>query len=321
MWKKFYQNIANNDYILQKQKEDRQLMNSDKQSYIYAGLAVFFWSTVPTAFKISLGELGILPTLTIASITSAITLFAIILAQGKISRLKFSGRKELFNSALLGLINPAIYYMILLKAYTLLPGQVAQPLNMIWPIILVFLSVPLLGQKIERKSFLALFISFAGVYIIASQGQLFQKGNTNLTGVLLASGSSVFWALYFILNVRDKRDEAVKLFLNFIFGSVYLIVLMAITGQWKENISFNGLAGSVYIGVFEMGITFFFWLKALQLATTTDKVSNLVYLAPFLSLIFLHFIIHEPVFWTTPAGLVFIIAGIFIQTAKTKKAV
>ena len=296
------------------------MMNSNRKSYIYAGLAVLFWSTVPTAFKISLGELGILPTLTIASITSAITLFAIILAQGKISRLKFSGRKELFSSALLGLINPAIYYMILLKAYTLLPGQVAQPLNMIWPIILVFLSVPLLGQKIEKKSFIALFISFAGVYIISSQGQLFKPGNTNLTGVLLASGSSVFWALYFILNVRDKRDEAVKLFLNFIFGSVYLIVLMAITGQWKENMSINGLAGSVYIGVFEMGITFFFWLKALQLASTTDKVSNLVYLAPFLSLIFLHFIIHEPVFWTTPAGLVFIIAGIFIQTAKTKKA-
>ena len=36
--------------------------------------------------------------------------------------------------------------------------------------------------------------------------------------------------------------------------------------------------------MFEMGITFFFWLKALQLAKTTDKVSNLVYLAPFLSL-------------------------------------
>lgn len=297
------------------------MMNSNRKSYLYAGLAVLFWSTVPTAFKISLGELGILPTLTIASITSAITLFAIILAQGKISRLKFSGRKELLSSALLGLINPAIYYLILLKAYTLLPGQVAQPLNMIWPIILVFLSVPLLGQKIEKKSFIALFISFAGVYIISSQGQLFKTGHTNLTGVLLASGSSVFWALYFILNVRDKRDEAVKLFLNFIFGSAYLIVLMAITGQWKEHISINGLAGSVYIGVFEMGITFFFWLKALQLATTTDKVSNLVYLAPFLSLIFLHFIIHEPVLWTTPAGLVFIIAGIFIQTAKTKKAV
>ena len=137
--------------------------------------------------------------------------------------LRETTRKELLNSAVLGFINPFLYYLILLKAYQLLPAQVAQPLNMIWPIILVFLSVPILGQKIEKKSFIALFISFAGVYIISSQGRLFSSGHANLTGVLLATGSSVFWAFYFILNVRDKRDEGVKLFLNFLFGSVYLI--------------------------------------------------------------------------------------------------
>ena len=43
----------------------------------------------------------------------------------------------------------SLYYLILLKAYQLLPAQVAQPLNMIWPVILVFLSVPILKQKRE----------------------------------------------------------------------------------------------------------------------------------------------------------------------------
>ena len=37
--------------------------------------------------------------------------------------------KSIFISALLGLINPFIYYIILLKAYKLLPAQVAQPLK------------------------------------------------------------------------------------------------------------------------------------------------------------------------------------------------
>jgi drug/metabolite transporter (DMT)-like permease len=207
----------------------------------------------------------------------------------------------------------------LLKAYQLLPAQVAQPLNMIWPIILVFLSVPILGQKIGRKSFIALFISFAGVYIISSQGKPFTAGHSNLTGVFLATGSSVFWAFYFILNVRDKRDESVKLLLNFLFGSVYLIAAMIITGKWQVKIGFKGAAASVYIGIFEMGITFLFWLKALKLASTTDKVSNLVYLAPFLSLVFVHFFLHEPVYYTTPAGLLLIISGILIQNRKSAR--
>jgi len=294
-------------------------MENTKRSYIYAILAIFFWSTIPTAFKICLSELAILPMLTIASVTSATALFIILLAEGKLNLLAKNSGRDLVNSALLGLINPFLYYLILLRAYQLLPAQVAQPLNMIWPIILVFLSVPLLKQKISGRSFAALFISFIGVYIISSQGNLFRPGHADIKGVVLATGSSVFWALYFILNVRDKRDEAVKLFLNFLSGSVYLIAAVIITDSQPDNISFRGFASAVYIGLFEMGITFFFWLKALQLATTTDKVSNLVYLAPFFSLIFVHFILHEPVFYTTPAGLLLIISGILIRNRKQKR--
>jgi drug/metabolite transporter (DMT)-like permease len=292
-------------------------MNQTRKSYIYALLAIFFWSTVPTAFKISLGELDVLPMLTIAVLTSTMVLLIIVVAGNKIPLMIQSTGKELLSSAVLGFINPFLYYLILLKAYQLLPAQVAQPLNMIWPIILVFLSVPFLGQKIERKSFAALFISFIGVYIIASQGKIFNPGHSNLTGVLLATGSSVFWAFYFILNVRDSRDEAVKLLLNFVFGSVYLVIAMTITGKWHIDVGFRGLAASVYVGIFEMGITFLFWLKALQMASTTDKVSNLVYLAPFLSLVFIHFFLKEPVYYTTPAGLLLIICGILIQNRKS----
>lgn len=292
-------------------------MDRDRQSYIYAFLAILFWVTVPTAFKICLSQLDILPMLTIASITSMVALFVIVFAGNKIHLLKTSTPRELLNSAILGLINPFLYYLILLRAYQILPAQIAQPLNMIWPIILVFISVPILKQKIEKKSFIALFISFIGVYIISSQGKLFTTGHSDLTGVLLATGSSVFWSFYFILNVKDKRDEGVKLLLNFTFGSVYLIIAMLIKGIRIEP-ELKGIFSAVYIGLFEMGITFFFWLKALQLATTTAKVSNLVYLSPFLSLFLVHFILHEPVYYTTPIGLVFIISGIFVQTRRSK---
>ena len=293
-------------------------MDRTKSSYIYAGLTILFWSTVPTAFKISLGELDILPMLTIASLTSTFILFIVVLTGKKTHFLLLTTRKDLLNSAILGLINPFLYYLILLKAYQLLPAQVAQPLNMIWPIILVFLSVPILKQKIEKKSYLALFVSFTGVYIISSQGRLFNPGHSDLTGVLLASGSSVFWAFYFILNVKDKRDEGVKLLLNFVFGSIYLLLTMLISGKWPIETGLKGAAASAYVGIFEMGISFFFWLKALQLAKTTAKVSNLVYLSPFLSLVFVHYILHETVYYTTLLGLILIISGIFIQNNRSK---
>jgi drug/metabolite transporter (DMT)-like permease len=296
-------------------------MNKSRKSYLYALLAILFWSTVPTAFKICLNEFSILQMLTIASLVSTIVLFIILAASRKTKLIVKSTGKEILSSALLGLINPFIYYLILLRAYQLLPAQVAQPLNMIWPIILVFLSVPILGQKIGLKSYIALFISFAGVYIISSQGNLFGRSHANITGVLLATGSSIFWAFYFILNVRDKREETLKLFMNFLFGTVYLIAATVITGKWNiAGASFKGFASATYIGIFEMGITFYFWLKALQLASSTDKVSNLVYIAPFLSLVFVHYILREPVYYTTPVGLILIISGIWIQNIKTRRS-
>jgi drug/metabolite transporter (DMT)-like permease len=293
-------------------------MNRTRLSYIYAGLAVLFWSTIPTAFKIGLREVEVIQMLTIATLTSTFVLFIIVLSGKKLVSFKKIKLSELLISALLGFINPFIYYLILLRAYQLLPAQIAQPLNMIWPIIIVFLSRPLLKQKIPGKSFIALIISFVGVCIISSQGHPFHPGRSNLPGVLLATGSSVFWALYFILNVRDKRDESVKLFTNFIFASIYLITALLISGKAFSIISFTGAAASVYVGIFEMGITFFFWLKSLQLTDNSARVSNLVFLAPFLSLVFVHFILKEPVYLTTPIGLLLIVSGIYVQNRKIK---
>jgi drug/metabolite transporter (DMT)-like permease len=293
-------------------------MKHGKQAYIYASLAILLWGTIPTAFKIALSELTIVTMLGITTLVSTAVHFMIMLLTGKITMLRRTTGNELLWSALLGLITPAGYYLILLTAYSRLPGQVAQPINMIWPIILVFFSILLLGQRIPSRSFLALAISLAGVYIIASQGAPLRPGRSDTTGVILALVSGVLWALYFILNVRDKRDESVKLFTNFLFGSLYMVILMAVTGSFTHTVSLKGVAASVYCGFFEMGVTFWLWLKALQLAETTDKVSNLVYFAPFISIILLHFIIDEPVYYTTPLGLLLIIGSVVYQNRTVK---
>ncbi len=292
-------------------------MEDNRKSLIFAILAIVAWATIPTAFKIGLETLPVLSMLTVASVSSTLVLLVIIALSGKLS-ITFRFRKgDIARSVVLGLINPVLYYLILLKAYQLLPAQVAQPLNMIWPIILVFLSVPLLGHKVSRKSIVSLFISFAGVYVIASQGNLLHPGKSDPLGVFLATCSSVFWAFYFILNVRDKRDPAVKLFLNFLVASAVLVPLWLAIGDHSMFRDTKGLITSVYIGIFEMGLTFWLWLTAMSYAKSTALISNLVYLAPFLSLIFISIFLVEIIYITTPIGLIFIIAGIFLQNRRT----
>jgi drug/metabolite transporter (DMT)-like permease len=287
------------------------------RSYIYAGTAILFWSTIATAFKIALGEMSPTMLLLVASLTSVAVLTIIAIAEGSLGDVMRSSRHNLISSALLALLNPFVYYLVLLEAYSRLPAQVAQPLNMIWPIVLVFLSVPMLKQKIPVRSFISLFISFAGVYLVSSQGSPLAPGRSDLTGVILATGSSIFWALYFILNMRDKRAESIKLLVNFIFASIYLIIYMAITDRFMP-LSLKAVAAGIWVGIFEMGLTFYLWLSALKLAHSTDRISNLVFLAPFMSLLFISLILKEHIYLTTLAGLILIIAGIVYQNSRRK---
>jgi len=141
--------------------------------------------------------------------------------------------------------------------------------------------------------------------------------NTSLTGALLAVGSSVIWALFWILSVLDKRDEIFKLFWNFAFGLAYLIIAAFLFTDFHLPEA-KGIPAAVYIGLFELGITYILWMKAMQLSENNAKTGNLIFLSPFLSLIFIHFILGETIFFTTFIGLAFIISGIWYQQKKER---
>lgn len=292
-------------------------MNRTNKSYLFAGVAIFFWSTVATAFKLALREFDFIQLIFFASVVTLGLLFLFILIQKKTKLVFRQSKKDVVRSMFLGALNPLIYYLILLKAYSLLPAQMAQPLNMTWAILLAVLSVPLLGHKIGRVSFAALFVSFIGVIFISSQGSLSGFENTNWTGVLLALTSSVIWALYWIFHVRDQRDQIVKLFQNFFFGTIYLAVVVSLFSTFKFQVG-TGFYSVIYIGFFEAGITYVLWLKAMELSTNNAKIGNLVFIAPFISFIFIHFILKETIYMTTFIGLIFIVAGIFIQQLDKK---
>jgi drug/metabolite transporter (DMT)-like permease len=287
-------------------------MEQQKQAYAYALTAVLLWSTVASAFKISLRYLDYLQLLFYASIASIIILFIILLIQNKLTLLTKYSKAEYRDSILLGFLNPFLYYVVLFKAYSLLPAQEAQPLNYTWSITLVLLSIPLLNQRIRFINIIAIFISYFGVLIISTHGNISSLKFTNLTGVLLALGSAVIWALFWIYNIKDKRDEVIKLFLNFVFGFIFILVAMLFFSKMRFP-GKAGLFGATYVGLFEMGITFVLWLKALKLSRTTAQVSNLIYLSPFISLVLIRLLVGERILFSTIIGLIFIVAGIMTQ--------
>jgi drug/metabolite transporter (DMT)-like permease len=288
-------------------------MENQQKAYLYGIVTVLLWSTVASAFKISLRYLDPIQLLLYAALISTMILSLILLIQDRISILFSFSPSQYLHSFKVGLLNPFLYYIVLFKAYDLLPAQVAQPLNYTWALTLAFLSIPLLKQKIHPREIAAGIVCYLGVVVISSRGEMLSFSSFDPLGVVLALASTVIWALGWILNTKDDREPVASLLLSFLFGLPFIFIACVLFSDLSVSDP-RGLLGAAYVGTFEMGITFVFWLKALKLSENTAKVGNLIFLSPFLSLIFIHFLVGEEIFASTFFGLVLIISGLIIQS-------
>ena len=290
-------------------------MKNNKLAVIYALLAVAMWSTVATAFKLSLAEMTLLQLLTGASFFSTLVLSAFLLFQRKLVEALSDISFNLKSILVLALLNPVIYYIILFKAYELLPAQVAQSLNYTWAITLTLLSVPLLKHTLTKRDLIAIILGYIGVVFISLSGKSL-TGELNYWGIFLAMFSTIIWALYWLLNARDKRPPIIKLFQSFLFSVPILLTISLVFEGVPESYNIKQLYGIAYVGVFEMGLAFICWQMALHFTDKVSRVSTLIFLSPFISLFIINHVLGEPLFATTFIGLALIIIGILIQNSK-----
>ena len=289
------------------------LSNSQNQSkaYLYAGVAIFFWSTVASAFKLSLEYLEPIQLVLYSTLFSIFILFIVLLYQGKLDLIKSVSKSDLKKYAFLGFLNPCLYYIILFKAYDALPAQEAMVINFSWPVMLVILSIPILKQSIDFKSFLSIIVCYFGVVVIATNGDLFSMKFVNPFGVFLMLISTVIWSLFWLFNTKNSNDSIVSLFLIFLFSFPFILAFVFLTNSFVIP-PFRGLIGSIYIGFFEMGISLVLWQSALKISTSVSRVASLVFITPFMSLVVLYFVLGERILLSTFFGLVLILSLIHI---------
>ena len=285
-------------------------MKNDSKAVLYACLAVLSWSTVATAFKIALRSLTYFELVLVACLTSLV-IFSILLTVQRKWRLVFGlSGKQWGYFAGLGLLNPVGYYLVLFSAYSLLPAQVAQPINYAWPIVLLVLLALFDGQPIPKKKYIGMFVSLAGVVLISVGTGNAGSMVISPAGLLLAALSAVLWATYWLINNKQKNqtDGSVALFMTFLFGSAYMLVGAIFVGVDLNTLS--GIVSGRYVGGFEMGIPVIFFGLAMRTTSNPALVNQLCYLSPFMSLFFIAVVLGEPIVITTYIGLILIVLGI-----------
>lgn len=293
-------------------------MRREAKAYVAGLTTVLLWSTVASAFKLTLRYLDYAQLLLYGAITSLLILGLILVVRGRFVDVFRASPNEYARSLAFGILNPFLYYLVLFKAYELLPAQVAQPLNYTWALTLAVLSIPLLKQRLAATDIFAGVICYAGVVIISTDGRFSSLGGLSPVGIALALGSTVIWALYWIYNTRDRRDPVVVLFTNFAFGLPFILIYCALFSSLRVEHA-AGLLGAAYVGVVEMGFAFVLWLVALRLTDSVARIGNLIFLSPFISLLFIRAFLNEEIRRSTVLGLVLIVAGLITQQSSARR--
>ncbi|PLB87321.1 EamA family transporter [Dysgonamonadaceae bacterium] len=287
-------------------------MKDNNKAILYVSITVLSWATVASAFKLALSSLTYYELLLIASFTALIA-FAIILTFRKrwfLLRSVNKGQWRMF--AIAGMLNPTMYYLVLFKSYELLPAQIAQPINYMWPVVLSVMLAIFARQRIPAFKFAGMAISLAGVAVISvGPGQLTGVG-LSVLGLTLGIGSAFVWATYWLINrMNAETDQIMSLFLNFFFGTIYLLMIAPF--MKIEISSLQGVLAAVYSGLFEMTIPFIFFGIALKKTDNPALINHLCYLSPFLSLFIIHLILGESIYSTTYIGLALIVGGLLFN--------
>lgn len=287
-------------------------MTNDKKAIGFGLAAVACWSTVATAFKLSLQYLSPVQLVFYACLSSLVVLAVAVTVRREWGAFFQMTLLQWRGSLLYAILNPFLYYWVLFSAYDLLPAQQAQAINYSWALTMTLLAVPLLGHALRWRDAIAALVCYAGVVVVATKGTLFSVQDLPLTGIGLALLSTVLWALYWILNTRDQRSPVVGLMCNFLL-SVPMVLFLCVWRDESLFVPWQGVIGAIYIGAFEMGLAFLFWLMAMKLTSRTARVANLIYLSPLVSLMLIALVLGEEILPATLVGLGMILVGLIIQ--------
>ncbi|MGI9328441.1 MAG: DMT family transporter [Pseudomonadales bacterium] len=283
--------------------------------------AVLLWSSVATGFKLGLAVLTPLQLVLLGSVISTLV-FMLFLALRRVrsarppAAAKLRWQHTLREAVPLAIINPLAYYPILLAGYDRLPAQIAQPLNYTWALVLAILAVPILKQPLSFRLICGLLISYGGAALLVAGGSRASWATSDPIGLLYILLSTVLWALYWLLNTRTQEDPLVLMLTSFALALPPLAGLTYWHDGWPA-LNLVTLSYGLWIGIIEMGVTFVLWQSALRATGQAARIGQLIFLAPFLSLIPIHWVLKEPILWTSVVGLAVIVAGLLVTGRPT----
>lgn len=285
-----------------------------KKEYLFAAVSIVCWGSTAAITKLLLNAISSMQILFYSSFLATVALFLFNVAGHRLGALRQYRGRDFARLIPLGLLGLFVYNLLLYTGIDQMLAQDAFILNYLWPIMTVVFSCIVLKEKMRGRTVIALIISFVGVAVVLTKGDLSSVHMSDALGIACSLAAAVCYGLFSALNKREQADPFVNMMLYYGASTVMSGLYLTATGEMVLPAA-GQLPGILWAGVFVHAVGYSCWAYALKTGNTA-RISNLAFITPFLSLVYVYFLLHEEIGLFSILGLAIIIFGVLFQMKK-----
>lgn len=294
----------------------RKKTADSRKAYLFSAVAIVLWGSVATVVKSFLQNTQPVEFVFFLTLFASLSLFTIIFFQKKLFLFKKYSRLDYLKMGLLGLVGIFIYNILYLKSFSFISAAEVSILTYSWPIILVGISSFLFKEKLGFIKCCSILLGFIGVIIVFLGKNLTMFNSQNALGGILILISAFVYAFFFALSKRYSYESFVFMFVgytaSFLLSFIFVVFTRSIVFPTLQF-----LVAIAYLGILPSGIGFSLFSEALKISDV-NKIANLIYLTPIVSLIFISIFLKEPMESVKLFGFFLILGGIVLNMVSKK---
>ena len=186
------------------------------------------------------------------------------------------------------------------------------------PAVIMILSVILFHEKLTKAKLLALFMTFAGCCLVSGLGS---DTSVSMKGLLLGLGAGFFYGLYSIFS-RFAIDRGYSSWTITFYTFLFCMLGGALFADWgaiagaiaADKTMLLWMLGTGFVTAF---LAFGFYTKGLE-GMESSRAGILASTEPVVGTLFGTFVFHEPLTLANIAGILLVLGGIVVLSAKKK---
>lgn len=187
------------------------------------------------------------------------------------------------------------------------------------PVIMAIMGYLFYRERMTGLQIIGAIISFGGLLVLISEGNLTSINFISNYGDLLVFGSAFTWSIYSFYGRKVTLDYPPSLTILYLFVTMFVLLAPAtISSDFINKLTILNItdwSALLFLGILCSGVAYVLWAEAMS-EMPANRVGAFLYLEPFVTVFTAWLLLHEEITLLMMVSGIVIIIGVIIVNRK-----